>query len=92
MKQGAVLACLHRNGPMTDERLIDRYAAMVGHPMTWHGTTTVVPRQSDSGIRTRRAELVRRSKVKASGKTRVSSGGLATVWKAIDATDRAVVR
>lgn len=67
--QSAVLACLRRHGPMTDEDLVVRYDG--------------VP-QSPSGLRTRRDELVRRGLVVDTGDRRPTvSGRSAKVWAAV---------
>jgi len=73
-KQEAVLQTLALTGPAGDEYLIAVYQnrAYMG----------VVPEQSESGIRTRRAELVRKGFVMDSGdKTETSTGRKSIVWK-----------
>jgi len=66
--QEAVLGLFHQVGPMTDERLVHRYG---------FGP----PRQSPSGLRSRRHELVVLGKLKDSGRReKLASGRLAVVW------------
>ena len=66
--QSAVLRFLRRNGPMEDERLVKIY----------NGD----PPQSPSGLRTRRAELVKKGLIADSGKRIVTkSGRKAIVWQ-----------
>jgi hypothetical protein len=72
--QAHVLWVLARYGPMTDAELIGAY-----RPCARAG---VVGYQSDSGIRTRRAELVKRGDVIDTGKRQMlPSGRRAIVWK-----------
>lgn len=68
--QVAVLAMF--GGPFTDEELIDAYyqAQVAG----------IVPAQSESGIRTRRKELVTAGFLEASGIGRSRSGRSSTLW------------
>lgn len=70
--QLGVLAMFQRFGPMHDVALIERYMAYgEGHPV-----------QSESGIRTRRSELVAQGVLEDSGeKVRLDSGRRAIVWK-----------
>lgn len=73
--QAAVLFVLAYNGPMTDTELIDAYLA-------WAEQGTL-PRQSPSGIRTRRKELVTRGSVRDTGMRDVlRSGRRSIVWEA----------
>jgi len=69
-KQNAVLAMF--GGPFTDELLIDAYyqAEVAG----------IVPAQSESGIRTRRKELVRAGFLREAGVGRSRSGRSAILW------------
>lgn len=62
--------------PMTDERLVEAYEQCV---RLWQ---CQYPKQSPSGIRTRRKELVERGFVKAMGTTVLASGRRAIVWGA----------
>jgi predicted HTH transcriptional regulator len=64
--QAEILRLLKERGPMTDEEVIAHY----------HG------RQSVSGIRTRRHELVDAGLVKAAGKRKGQTGRAMTVWAA----------
>lgn len=74
--QAAVLAALRAAGPMTDVTLVDWYVeAAKGDPD--------YPRQSQSGIRSRRAELVAGGLVEDTGqRVRLDSGRQAIVWRA----------
>lgn len=72
--QAAVLGVLAFLGPSTDNELISDYEEGIAK----YG----LPQQSPSGIRTRRAELVRDGLVKDSGKrTWLPSGRRAIVWE-----------
>lgn len=66
-------------GGMTDEDLVEHYMkASQYHP-------EIYPYQSESGIRTRRSELVRRGMVAASGERGITrSGRPCTIWKIVD--------
>lgn len=71
LRQAAVLSVLNFVGQLTDEELVEQY-----------GEISPVP-QSPSGIRTRRAELVRKGLVRYAGYKRVlRSGRLGRVWEA----------
>ncbi len=70
--QYAVLDALIDHGPICDADLVDAYMM--------HG---YAPRQSPSGIRTRRKELVALGKVRAAGHTVLSSGRRAIVWEVL---------
>ena len=71
-KQYAVLKVLGLCGEMTDERLIACYE------------TFDLPKQSPSGIRTRRHELVAMGLVRDTGERRkMSTGRMAIVWEAV---------
>jgi hypothetical protein len=75
VKQTAVLMMLRESGPATDEEISRRYVG---------GGLLLTP-QSESGLRTRRSELVRRGLVRNSGeRRRLVSGRMATVWEATD--------
>jgi hypothetical protein len=68
--QQSVLDVLKELGPLTDEEIRLNYKKL--------------PRQSDSGLRTRRDELVALGKVRDSGRCRrLKSGRLAKVWEAL---------
>lgn len=70
--QAAVLYVLATHGGMTDDELQRRYAAM-----------PQLPRQSESGVRTRRRELVDAGLVRDTGrKAPLASGRMAIVWEA----------
>lgn len=84
-KREAVYKCLLSLGPMTDEQLCLGYHRMSQMP-GWivQDDPYVFPRQSDSGIRTRRSELVRAERCKDSGRREKSSGGRGCiVWQAV---------
>jgi hypothetical protein len=72
--QRAVLRVLTESGPLTDEEI-------VGYYCSWLNVTRL-PRQSDSGIRTRRKELERLGKVQPDGTKKTASGRNAIVWRA----------
>ena len=61
--------------PMTDEELVEYYKLALVRIDT-------IPQASDSGIRSRRAELTRDSKVFAVGYKKTKSGRKAIVWQA----------
>ena len=70
--RGAVLRMFVLFGPMCDKKLIERYG---------HGQDLLTPRQSDSGIRSRRAELVRSGYLIDTGyRERLDTGRLSIVW------------
>lgn len=72
--QRMVLAILERYGPSCDED-IATYAAQLTEHEGW-------PRQSPSGLRSRRAELVAAGLVRDSGeRTRTSTGRQTIVWE-----------
>ena len=69
-RQKAVIVCLTRFGPMTDEEIAIAYPRVPG-----------LPEQSPSGLRTRRSELHYAGYVKDTGEKRtLQSGRLAIVW------------
>lgn len=72
--QSAVLRVLVTYGPLDDEELVGRYCSWL--------LSIKLPRQSDSGIRTRRKELERLGLVVAVGKKKTVSGRSAIVWGA----------
>jgi len=69
-----ILNILNDQG-MTDEELVQMYNFMSSRIDT-------IPRASDSGIRSRRAELTRDFKVFAVGYKKTKSGRKAIVWQA----------
>ena len=70
--RGAVLYMLKRYGPMTQDALVRRYQSSMAAPL-----------QSDSGIRSRVAELVRMGLAEPTGETAVlASGRRALIWAA----------
>lgn len=75
--QAAVLDFLRASGPMTDATLVEAY-----NGTAWSDGTTL-PRQSQSGLRTRRAELVTAGLVTDTGEREfLASGRKAIVWAA----------
>ena len=74
-KQTAVLMLLRECGSLTDGELGREYRVEFAYGK--------VPRQSESGLRTRRSELVRRGLVRWTGELRkLESGRMARVWEA----------
>ena len=74
--QMAVLSVLCERGPMDDQHLLREYP--------WHPVFKALP-QSDSGLRTRRKELVSQGLVEDSGmKGTSSSGRQMIVWQATE--------
>jgi hypothetical protein len=74
--QAAVLRALNLYGPSTDEVLVEVYGRL--HATMPH----LYPRQSPSGIRSRRAELERLHLVENTGdRARISTGRFAAVWR-----------
>lgn len=77
--QKAVLKLLAAVGPLTDEDLIGYYTwqTLVADPYDF-------PKASESGIRSRRAELVTLGLVKDSGeRAKLASGRHAIVWQVV---------
>lgn len=73
--QAAVLRFMRNLGPMTDVDLVARYSSAAG--------LQDLPRQSQSGLRTRRAELAAAGLVEDTGeRVRLESGRQAIVWRA----------
>lgn len=74
--QAAVLAALNSTGPMTDVSLVEWYTEAAKVDPDY-------PRQSPSGIRSRRAELTAGGLVEDTGqRVRLESGRQAIVWQA----------
>ena len=74
--QEAVLTFLRKRGAMTDTQLTEDYPVWCGHRY---------PKQSSSGLRTRRDELVKRGLVVDSGRMEIlPTGRRAIVWAALD--------
>jgi hypothetical protein len=72
----AIILMLLRETPMCDEKLIQQYR--MGEKL-WG-----FPHKSDSGIRSRRAELVRKGFVETLGlQERMTTGRFATVWQVV---------
>ena len=71
--QVGVLHVLRTNGPMTDAALVDVYRR--------YARAGIVRPQSESGIRSRRAELVANGQVLAHSRVRLPSGRHATRWE-----------
>lgn len=64
--------------PMTDQRLVEFYTAQI----RMGADARDFPRASESGIRSRRAELVDRGLIKDSGaREKLESGRSAVVWQ-----------
>lgn len=79
-KQRAVLSVFYRHGGMHDEDLLLAY-----------DVTPNVPRQTDSGLRTRRRELVDGGLLEDSGrKAKTEAGRPSIVWQITDAGRRAL--
>lgn len=71
--QSTILMILWQRGPMTDPQIAEHYYRRVAD-----GTA---PKHSESGLRTRRNELVEMGKVVPTGeKVRLNTGRYATVW------------
>jgi len=73
--QAAVLYVLRTNGPITDTGLIGVYQL--------YARADVLPQQSESGIRTRRKELVTAGLVRAAGRVTLPSGRAAITWECV---------
>lgn len=72
--QQAIYQVLKEHGPMDDVQLVDLYEILPG-----------LPRQSASGIRTRRSELVEMGRVGWTGvKIPLASGRKARLWEALN--------
>lgn len=74
-KQEAVLACLRVGGRMTDHDLRTLYERLM-ESEGW-------PQQSESGLRTRRSELVARGRVGKAGRGKLPTGRNASLWRAL---------
>jgi hypothetical protein len=76
--QEAVLRVFRALTDATDEELVAHYERLRAR--------LVLPEQSESGLRTRRRELVDRKRLRDSGRTRRTRGGRqATVWELVPA-------
>jgi len=74
-----ILQLLREHGPQTDEQLAKRLSTSGGLKYLYAGAVQTV---SPSGLRTRRAELVRMGLVEDSGKTAaISTGRQAILWR-----------
>jgi hypothetical protein len=74
--QADVLAVLREIGPSTDTELVDAYIA--------RALAEKVSGQSESGVRTRRKELVRAQEVVDTGRReRLPSGRNSIIWSAV---------
>lgn len=73
-----VILVILRHGGLTDTEIVELYhKASVDSP-------ALVPRASDSGIRSRRAELTARGFIKDSGRrAKLASGRQAIVWERV---------
>lgn len=77
VRQGAVLKCLKKHGPLTQENMTPTYNMdSFDDPFTY-------PPQSDSGIRTRCSELVKMGLVRDTGRTEKTACGRAAIWEAV---------
>jgi len=77
LSQEAVLRVFKQFGAMTDQELLKKYAFCIDY-CGW-----LIPQQSESGIRTRRSELVTKGLVVDSGeKSMLPTGRKAIIWKA----------
>ena len=82
-KQMAVYDVMLRIGPATDERI--RQAYEIRHKQ---GFSDLYPKQSESGLRTRRSELVKAGFVfDTGGRESMSTGRMAILWKAKQPAD-----
>ena len=73
-KQDALLACLRSaEKPLSDIEIGERYEA--------HQTASAWPQQSESGLRTRRSELVKLGYIEKAGTTKLPSGRTAAIWR-----------
>jgi hypothetical protein len=81
--QAEVLAVLKLVGPSTDTALVTAYEAHQAVAGVYIDGLPLHP-QSESGIRTRRRELVELGKVRDSGgRVRLVSGRMSAVWEAV---------
>lgn len=79
-KQTAVLELLSRPDALSDVGLVEEYRRLQAD-RDW-------PVQSESGLRTRRAELVSRELVERIGTIRLPSGRNAATWRAVQHDQR----
>ncbi len=71
--RAAVLTVFRTLGPMTDEALLGVY-----------DTKNIEPHQSESGLRTRRSELVKMGLLRDSGRVQANRNGrMCTVWEMV---------
>lgn len=78
-KQRAVLLVMrHFNKPLLDEEIVENYQM--------NKSLLHLPPQSDSGIRSRRAELYRAEKIVRYEKRRMSTGGRGYTWRIKEGT------
>lgn len=75
----AVWAVLRDFGPMTDTRMLEAYAERYDERL---GSPKAIPKQSESGLRTRRSELVDDGWASAEGKDVLESGRGSIKWRA----------
>lgn len=73
-KQAAVYECLRLMRSATDERLVEAYGR--------HRLDMGWPLQSESGVRSRRAELVRKGLVVEGGFSHTQGRRRCTIWRA----------
>jgi hypothetical protein len=80
-KQQAVLAFFQHYGPMTDEQLNRRYRHAETNEAR-HWIPGLLPSQTDSGLRTRRHELVEQGRLRDSGRKGTTRAGRASIiWE-----------
>jgi len=78
----AVLSLFRESGAMTDEEFVAAYT-----DRSAIGDDSLVPVQSESGLRTRRSELVKMGWIEDSGETRLNATGRnCIVWRAVQVT------
>ena len=77
-KQDAVLKLIRRFPGMADPGII------AGYQMRSKENPDEFPPQSESGIRTRRHELVEKGLVEKAGTITLTSGRRGSIWKAVD--------
>ncbi len=77
-KQQAILTTLKAFGPLTDSELVDTYNREHARQIN----ASLIPLQSDSGLRTRRHELAEAGLVRDIGKKKLPTGRQAIIWVA----------